>query len=168
MNTPKDEAPPDSVPMPDFTTVVDWHGQPDTSLQDIVRFSHITAPNLTLYLPWGIAAGSVVSGQQFFTNAAKLMRSGTASFDSEEFAKQIDSKVWADKWAKILFDSHADSYAQDGDNYFDDRLHQGHGTISFIHLRNAKCWFGGRVIQHEFIRIQLSHVTGWAYGAIME
>ncbi|MFD8250471.1 hypothetical protein [Nocardia sp. NPDC059691] len=168
MNSHEDEALPESTHMPDFTTVVDWHGKPDPSLQRIVELSHVAAPSLTLYMPWGIASGSVVSGREFFTNASELMRSGGANFRYEEMANQYHAQALIDPMAKLLFDSVADTYPETGDSYIETKEHQGHGTVAFIHLRNAKCWVGNRVISHEFLRVQLSHVTGWAYGAFSE
>ncbi|MFC4124289.1 hypothetical protein [Nocardia rhizosphaerae] len=156
------EPTPDRPEMPDFTTTVDWHAAPDTCLQlmaDYARDKGALSGMVTLYMPWGIATGLVISGKEFFENAAQRARDFAATSGDE-----MQAKV-AELYASAMFDPFA---AADVNKSMDDELHQGHRTTTKIHLKNARCLMAGtqQTITHDYLRIQLGQVTAWAPGSL--
>ncbi len=146
------------VPMPDFTTTVDWHNSPDDALQSLAFVSNAMNAAVTLYLPWGVAIGTTISGEQFFRGSAELLRS-TAS-DSPTDGSEL--------MASNLLDERAERAAERQQADPSELVHQGHDTNAYLHLKDVTCAVGAGTLKQPYLRVKLTAVTAWAYGAFVE
>ncbi|WP_280448235.1 hypothetical protein [Nocardia brasiliensis] len=147
---------PSKVPLPDFTPVVDWFASPDPELQQMADLSHLMGFGVTLFLPWGTAAGNVVSVRSFYEHAAAAARASFGQYGA-------DGAEAADQLAKTLFDDVIEDLKQSEEDPLA-RIHQGVNVTRFIHLADAKCFVAGQVQRRPFLRVQLRHVSAWALG----
>ncbi|MFI9506187.1 hypothetical protein [Nocardia sp. NPDC052566] len=141
--------------LPDFNLTAGWHQLPDGPLQTLVDQSRYIGVGVTLFMPWGIAAGTIVPGEKFFDVAATKLREATALDPNEEVRK------YADELGQNMYGFVADGLRKSAE---DDGIHQGVLTTCFIHLEDTTCHIGGRNVKFDYLRLQLSHVTGWTYG----
>ncbi|MGY4103399.1 hypothetical protein ACW2Q0_28130 [Nocardia sp. R16R-3T] len=146
---------PQGLPLPDFTTTVDWHSAPDRQLQGLAELGDVFQFDVTLYLPWGAAIGTLVSGQEYFERSAEQIRQETAERDQAvQQGFDVLIKGWIDPAA-------ARNAAK---KEAEDIMHQGHDLTRFIHLRDVDCVIGTVEVQHKYLRVQLSHVTAWSFS----
>lgn len=141
---------------PDPVRSEDIFSRPDAVLQDLVDYAHIIGIGVTLYLPWGAASGNIIGGAEYFEKMAEGIRESGAkeSADKGQVA-DLYAKTF-DRWATALQPPSED------DETYDPYLSR------FIHLKDVTCSIPGPIspIRHEYLRVQLSHVTAWSSGVI--
>jgi hypothetical protein len=152
---------------PDFVVneVVDPFHAPDLFLQDIADLANRAEAgfSLTLYLPWGIARGTVVSAKTFFESIEKEFAKHPSDDELKPMAEVFSSMMG--RYAKqVAVPARSDSEERD-----DDDLNPY--TPRFITLQNAQVLGLGdsgmypAVGTVPFLRVQISHVSAWSLNA---
>ena len=148
-------------PFPDIQLGIDWFSRPDPVLQDMVSLANI-GPGLpvTLYLSWGIASGHVASSDRFFANAAATVRASGEAGDKDV---EGDTDL-ADAIARRSFDPLAEHMPEA--ERVETNFRQGYDLTTFMHLSEVHTFLyqWNTWQEHDFMRIRLSAVSGWAYG----
>lgn len=143
-------------PVPNFTTTVDWHGVPDATLQDLSTIAlHLgSGLGVTLFLPWGMVAGTTISSEAFYRTSAEHLRQETVGTDSEAMMEKFVSD-FIDPTVERLHASVGDVASS---------MHQTYRVARHIHLMDAQAVIGNRLVYLDRLRIQLNHVSAWTYG----
>jgi hypothetical protein len=145
--------------VPELRTTVEWFSRPDPVLLDMVGLANI-GPGLpvTLYLSWGIASGHVASADRFFAAAAASVRAAEVGQDANEDLAEAIAKRSFDPWAEHVPE----------DQRMRTNLQQGYDLTTFMHLSDVHTFLStwSTWQAHEFMRIRVSDVTGWAYGTM--
>lgn len=149
--------PPEARPI---TPTMDVHQRPDQNLWEIASVSDFFGFPLTLYLPWGIVSGHTAAPNDYYKHLAESVRNMQLPPDLDPGWKQVISDFAArafDQYANVKPSERAEKVFYDGVN-----------LTAAINIKDAKCWVGGypRPIEHEYLRVRLTDVTAWAWGAI--
>ena len=158
--SPADEAadiPPQQ--MSDIVPVVPLHQVPDVNLLAIAHIADFVGFPLTLYMPWGIAAGNVGSPNGYYKHLGEQVRAGIIPADAPEGWREM-----IDEFASTNFDAYSEMTPSER---LENSYAQGFDLLSHINLRDATCWVGGftHPMKHEYLRVRLSDVSAWAWGA---
>lgn len=143
-----------------ITPVVPLHQVPDFNLAAITHISHFVGFPLTLYMPWGIASGNAAAPNDYYKHLAESTRGGNVPAGTpEDWVEAIDD------FAKRHFDPYTEmSYADRME-----RAYQGGWDLTaFLNLKDVRCWIGGaqQPVLHDYLRVRLSDVTAWSWGAV--
>lgn len=143
-----------------ISPVVALHHQPDGNLQAIAHVAEFIGFPITLYLPWGIAAGNTASPSRYYEHLAASVRGGELPNEVPDGWVEL-----IDQFAAVHFDPLAE---MSFDERTKDNIVDGFNLVSFFALRDARCWVGGspHPINHEYLRVRISDVTAWAWGSI--
>jgi len=134
----------------------DMFTRPDAVLQHLADWSDAVSMDVVLYLPWGLASGTITSGAEYFRWIASTIRGAVAE-------KEPKVTRAADVYAN-LFDNVVEVYARK----IDDPERRAVSTLGFMHLKDVTCATpgGGSSLRQPYLRVQLSHVTAWTQGAL--
>lgn len=100
--------------------------------------NHDVSFGVTLFLPWGIATGYVISGPQFAEDLAEDMKS-SASAQIVDVINTVTDKIGELAVVEA-------------------------GLQDSIHLRNVTCSVGGRRFDRARLRISLADISAWDFG----
>lgn len=143
--------------MPDLTTTVDWFAHPDPYLQTLADYGNAgIGVAVTLFMPWGMVVGSIISAPAYFTQSAERLR---------EAARGTDQEAMVNKFVELGVTPASEELAK-GIADESSQVHQGYGTTSHIQLAPAVALISGQVVNIPQIRLKLSSVTGWSYGKV--
>lgn len=163
-NNDNETAAPDAgseAKFPPIRAVGDVFQLPDGNLQELVAVASGMGAPVTLYLPWGVAVGNLAGPAAYYEHLARCVR--TASMTNPD-GGEIDER-WPellDDFAAKVFDPMAARTVQERHAA---RYKDGFDMTRFLILRDAQCYVGLRQpLQHEYLSIQLTHVTAWSWG----
>lgn len=139
--------------------VTDVYNQPEINLVELAMLADFIGFAVTLYMPWGVVAGNAAAPNAYYRHLAESARAAKTDPNLPEGWDQV-----LEDWAERNFDPYSElSPADRMDNVF----REGWNLTSHMIIRDARCLMAGAVnhIQHEFLRVRLTDVTAWAWGA---
>lgn len=139
---------------------MDIYNRPENNLVEIAMMADFIGFPVTLYLPWGIAAGHVAGPNKYYEHLAERARSGLSDPNLPEGWGEI-----LEDWTQRHFDTFANMKPSERNAKI---FHDGFNMTSYLALQDAKSWVGGAAspVEHDYLRVRLTDVTAWAWGAI--
>ncbi|ELB89626.1 hypothetical protein Rwratislav_28508 [Rhodococcus wratislaviensis IFP 2016] len=155
-----------ALPEPELGETREWFATPDLHLQQIAYYAEelgVSIP-LTLYLPWGVVAGSTVAASKFFEHHASIARAQS---------ENPSAKFVADDILQPIADRYTELQGKERDSEELKKLleRQSYLTLTDVvcSLQNgpaASPMTANTPYQHPFLRVRLTQVTGWSIGAV--
>lgn len=137
----------------------DQFTEPDSALQAFADFANRARGGfgITLFTAGGTISGTIIAREDFFAGLAERLRE-----QGENTGDDLTISV-----ADLFFGTPAEQMREQRENNADDddAILNGEQLTNYIHLRDAVV-YGAMRYTVGFIRVQLSHVTGWTLGTI--